>query len=224
MSTFYRPVNNGNNGQKFNGWTKGVNEASIVGVSMIEGDRLQKVLDRKSNARGYKVNKLDINLVIEIGKKDYEYTKKLEYLFAFDRDENGVITTQKSKDGANDIRFAYNLFDMLLSKPQLGLNEKGIVITEQGKEISSLVSYLKTAVNKDKYNYFAWMEKDASGKYWNCKCIARTDVELSVNLFENYTDYLKSKWAKEPAKDDTPDWVNDNSSFPPAPDDDIVFE
>ncbi len=224
MSTFYRPGNNGNNGQKFNGWTKGINEASIVGVSMIEGDRLQKVLDRKSNARGYKVNKLDINLVIEIGKKDYEYTKKLEYLFAFDRDENGVITTKKSKDGANDIRFAYNLFDMLLSKPQLGLNEKGVVITESGKEISSLVSYLKTAVNKDKYNYFAWMEKDASGKYWNCKCLARMDVELSVNLFENYTDYLKSKWTKEP-KDDTPAWVTEDNPFSnPSKDEDIVFE
>ncbi len=193
---FFRPTNNG---EQFNSWKQGINEVAIVGVSQLSGDALAKTLQRKSEKRGYQVSKLDINLVIEIAKKDYEYTKKITYAFAFDKNAKGEIDMKMSKDGAMDVRNAWDLFDMLLCKPQLGITPLGKVETESGKEITSLASYLNTAVNKDKYDFLAWMEKGE--KYWNCQMLTRVDVASAVDLFEKQID---NYWSKRPQAQQQP--------------------
>ncbi len=217
---FYRPQSN--EGQ-YNSWKKGVNEVAIVGVSQLEGEALAKTLARKSEKRGYQVTKLDINLVIEVAKKDYEYTKRMTYAFAFDRDVKGNVCGA-TKDGSSDLKNAWNMFDMLLSKPQLGIDESGKVITESGKEIASLASYLKTAVNKDDYKFLAWMEK--GDKYWNCQMLCRGDVSTSMNLFEKQVD---NYWAKRPqyvnqATQQKPDYTGEDCPFINNDDDGAIFQ
>ena len=225
MSSFYRPNFGGN---KFNGWEAGLNNSvAIVGVSELTGEELAKRLKYKTDARGYEVKALDINLVIEIAKKDYEYTKKITYAFAFDRDEEGNVTMGKSKDGKMDLMNAFKFFDLMLCKPgsQIGIDTTGKVITEAGKPLTSLTSYMKSAVSPDTYKYFAYMFKKEGSKYWDCKFLVRQDVESALNLAEKEALYWKGKQPSQQSYNNSDDPFADSTSMPEKNDvPDSLFE
>ena len=85
MSGFYRPT------QQFNSWVKGLNEVAIVAVEEMTGETLAKFIASKSQREGREITKLDVNLVITFKKKDYEYSKKMTYGYAFKYNEDGKI-------------------------------------------------------------------------------------------------------------------------------------
>jgi hypothetical protein len=193
MSTnFYRPNGMGS-GEQFNSWKNGSTPVAIVGITEITGDALAKCLAQKSQKRGYQVTKLDINVIIEFKKEGYEYTKKLFYTLAFDRDKDGNITTSGSTDGKSDLRTAYKLFDTLLCKPQIGLDVKGNIITEQGKTISNIASLMKTMVSPTAYKFLAIVIKRPQDQYYNAKGICRNDVDSALKIFQQDLDY----WMKD---------------------------
>ena len=227
---FYRPTFEG--GTKFTSWTHGTNECAITNIYELTGADLDKKLELKNRNREVKVKKLDINVVIEVKKPEYEYAKKLTYCFAFDRDDKGNIVTNMSKDGKMDLFNAYDFFDMLLctKTTQIGLNEQGDIVTQDGKKIANLVSFLKTMINPSKYNFFVYMIKD--DKYWNAKILARKDNPSSVEVYERKAQYWNNKQPAPQQNDtsfdfgDVPKESNNGKTVidVPTDDDEIKFE
>lgn len=185
---FYRAPGMGGN-QEFNSWKNGSNKVAIVGITEITGEALAKCLAQKSEKRSRPVTALDVNVVIEIKKEGYDYSKKLFYTLAFDRDEAGHIISNGSNDGKADLRTAYKLFDTLLCKPQIGLDVNGKVITEQGKVISNLASLMKTMVNPTAFKFLAIVIKRPYDTYYNAKGICRDDVDSALQIFQQDLDY-----------------------------------
>ena len=196
---FYNPFEGQD--QQFNGWKAGTNDVAIVAVNELTGDKLANKLRWLSEAsdKGTTFKKLDINLVITIGKESYEYTKDIVFAYSFERNDDGTLDT-KSKSGKMNLRRAVDMFNMLFTKPKLGLNQHGNVISETGTVIANLASYLQTTVNKNNFNHLAYMVKGA--KYWDVKLLANKTPD-AVLAYEKQALYWNNRTASEPTTSDT---------------------
>jgi len=204
-NAFYRPQ-----GGDFNGWKFGENDVAIVNVTQLEGEELQRRLASKSQYENRDLTGVtpDVNLVVEVKKEGYEYTKKNTYLFCFYRDKAGNLEAT-TKEQKRELAFAWEMLDCLFAKPKLGINQQGKIITEAGKEIN-LPSYFKMAINPNKFNYKAFMVK--GGQYWNIKLLAQNCPE-SIMAFQKQADYLNTRF-KDEQPNDNKYQEEDNTDFP----------